>query len=193
MKIAVIGGAGVRVPLLINALGSAGLGVDEFALYDPDARRLALIADLAARRSGGARVTTHGVVAPAVDGARFVITSIRVGGIEARIHDEPGAGAIEPGGMVRRFADADDERRRRAEFKDVAAGPVDGLDGFGRRCRGRKERGHRLSGGRLRGEEKRRRGDDDAESAAEDDLTHRAPAPASDLAGNLAVPNARTE
>ena len=37
MKIAVIGGAGVRVPLLVNGLASAALGIDEFALYDPDA------------------------------------------------------------------------------------------------------------------------------------------------------------
>jgi 6-phospho-beta-glucosidase len=94
MKIAVIGGAGVRVPLLVNGLGSAGLGVDEFALYDPDGPRLALIGDLAARRSGGARVTTHPALAPAVDGARFVITSIRVGGLEARIHDETAALAL---------------------------------------------------------------------------------------------------
>lgn len=94
MKIAVIGGAGVRVPLLVNGLGGAGLGIDEFALYDPDAPRLTAIATLAARRSGGAKVTTHDRVAPAVEGARFVITSIRVGGIEARMHDEHAALAL---------------------------------------------------------------------------------------------------
>jgi 6-phospho-beta-glucosidase len=88
MKIAVIGGAGVRVPLLINGLANAGLGVDEFALFDLDVARLRSIAELARRRAGGARVTTHSDVAPAVEGARFVITSIRAGGIEARSHDE---------------------------------------------------------------------------------------------------------
>jgi 6-phospho-beta-glucosidase len=91
MKIAVIGGAGVRVPLLVNGLAGAGLGVDEFALYDPDQNRLAVIADLARRRSGSARVTTHGTSTPAIDGASFVITSIRVGGMEARIRDERAA------------------------------------------------------------------------------------------------------
>ena len=94
MKISVIGGAGVRVPLLVNGLAGARLGIDEFALYDVDASRLTIIAELAARRAPGARVTTHLEVAPAVDGARFVITSIRAGGIEARLHDEQAALAL---------------------------------------------------------------------------------------------------
>ncbi len=91
MKVAVIGGAGVRVPLLVNGLASAALGIDEFALYDPDQDRLAVIAGLARRRSGAARVTTHASAAPAIDGASFVITSIRAGGMEARIRDERAA------------------------------------------------------------------------------------------------------
>ncbi|HVG85050.1 MAG TPA: hypothetical protein VM820_11040 [Vicinamibacterales bacterium] len=94
MKIAVIGGAGVRVPLLINGLASAGLGIEEFALYDPDALRLGVIGPLAARRAGTAHVTTHTAADPALEGARFVITSIRVGGIEARVHDERAALAL---------------------------------------------------------------------------------------------------
>ncbi len=88
MKVAIIGGAGVRVPLLINGLAGAALGIDEFALHDVDAARLSVIAELARRRAGVARVSTHDTVAAAVDGARFVITSIRVGGIDARTHDE---------------------------------------------------------------------------------------------------------
>jgi 6-phospho-beta-glucosidase len=91
MKIAVIGGAGVRVPLLVNGLAGAELGIAEFALYDPDQDRLAVIADLARRRSGGARVTAHDASTAAIDGSSFVITSIRVGGMEARIHDERAA------------------------------------------------------------------------------------------------------
>ena len=91
MKIAVIGGAGVRVPLLVNGLASANLGIDEFALYDPDQDRLAVIADLARHRSGSARVTAHASSTAAIDGASFVITSIRVGGMEARIRDERAA------------------------------------------------------------------------------------------------------
>ena len=91
MKIAIIGGAGVRVPLLVNGLASAALGIDEFALYDPDQPRLKVIAELSARRAGAARVTTHASATPAIDGAAFVITSIRVGGIEARMRDEQAA------------------------------------------------------------------------------------------------------
>lgn len=91
MKIAIIGGAGVRIPLLVNGLANAGLGISELALYDPDQPRLEVIADLAARRSGTARVTRHRTAGPAIDNASFVITSIRVGGIESRIHDERAA------------------------------------------------------------------------------------------------------
>lgn len=94
MKLAVIGGAGVRVPLLVNGLARAELGIDEFALYDPDQHRLRIVADLAARRSGAARVTTHAIPTPAIDGAAFVITSIRAGGIEARTRDEQAALAL---------------------------------------------------------------------------------------------------
>jgi 6-phospho-beta-glucosidase len=91
MKICIIGGAGVRVPLLVNGLAHANLGIGEFALYDPDAARLKVVAGLAALRAGSARVSTHASSAPAIDGARFVITSIRVGGIEARMRDERAA------------------------------------------------------------------------------------------------------
>lgn len=94
MKVTVIGGAGVRVPLLIDGLAGAGLGIGEFALYDPDAARLAVIGGLAARRAGAARITTHASAAPAIDGASFVIISIRVGGVEARVHDEQAALAL---------------------------------------------------------------------------------------------------
>lgn len=97
MKVAVIGGAGVRVPLLVNGLSGAGIGIDEFALYDPDQARLKVIGSLAALRSGSARLTTHAAAAPAVDGASFVVTSIRVGGIEARTRDEQAALSL---GMV---------------------------------------------------------------------------------------------
>ncbi|MDH4065636.1 MAG: 6-phospho-beta-glucosidase [Acidobacteriota bacterium] len=88
MKLAIIGGAGVRVPLLVNGLAGAELGIEEFALYDTAQPRMAVIADLAARRAGGARVTRHASPASAIDGASFVVTSIRAGGIEARVHDE---------------------------------------------------------------------------------------------------------
>jgi 6-phospho-beta-glucosidase len=88
MKLAVIGGAGVRVPLLVNGLIRRGLPFSEVALFDPDTPRLEVIGSLAAARAGRARVTLHGSVTPCVAGADFVITSIRVGGLEARQQDE---------------------------------------------------------------------------------------------------------
>ena len=88
MKIALIGGGGVRTPLLARGLARADLGLDELALYDPDQARLTLMAQVARTLVGKVRVTTHATLAPAVDGARFVVTSIRPGGIAARAADE---------------------------------------------------------------------------------------------------------
>lgn len=88
MKISVIGGAGVRVPLLIGGLSRSDLGITDIALYDTDQQRLAVIAGLAAQMAAGARVTTHASPEPAIEGADFVITSIRAGGISQRARDE---------------------------------------------------------------------------------------------------------
>lgn len=88
MKIAVIGGAGVRTPLLVNGLTHSDLPIDEVALYDTDRSRLSIVGNVAARMSGGARLTLAGSVAECVRGAGFVFTSIRVGGIEQRVKDE---------------------------------------------------------------------------------------------------------
>jgi len=49
MKIAVIGGGGVRTPLLVRGLVGSDLPIREIALYDPDAPRLATISALARR------------------------------------------------------------------------------------------------------------------------------------------------
>jgi 6-phospho-beta-glucosidase len=88
VKISVIGGAGVRTPLLVKGLTHSDLPIDEVALYDTDRERLSIIGDLAARMSGAARVTLGGSVAECVRGSDFVFTSIRVGGIEQRVRDE---------------------------------------------------------------------------------------------------------
>lgn len=89
MKLAIVGGGGVRVPLLVNGLVSRGLRFDEIALFDVDTARLELMAELSRTRlAGGVRVTTHEDVATSVAGADFVVTSIRVGGLAAREHDE---------------------------------------------------------------------------------------------------------
>ena len=88
MKIAVVGGAGVRTPLLVSGLTHADLPIEEIALYDTDRDRLSIIGALAARMSGGARVTVASTVAECVRGSAFVFTSIRSGGIAQRVHDE---------------------------------------------------------------------------------------------------------
>lgn len=88
MKIAVIGGAGVRTPLLVRGLATSSLPLAEIALYDADQERLALIAPLVGRMAEGVRVRAYASSAECVEGARFVITSIRVGGMEARARYE---------------------------------------------------------------------------------------------------------
>jgi 6-phospho-beta-glucosidase len=88
VKVAIIGGAGVRVPLLTRGLAEAGLGIDEIALFDIDAPRLAVIADLSARVAGRVKVTPHERPDGCVAGAAFVIASIRVGGASQRARDE---------------------------------------------------------------------------------------------------------
>jgi 6-phospho-beta-glucosidase len=92
MKVAIIGGAGVRVPLLVRGLVDAALGIREIALFDIDGPRQQVIADLSRRAAGvapaGAIISVHDRPEPCVDGARFVITSIRVGGSGRRARDE---------------------------------------------------------------------------------------------------------
>lgn len=88
MRLTVIGGAGVRVPLLVRGLVQSDLGITEVRLFDTDAARLAMIASLAARAVDGVPVTSHAAPEPAIEGADFVITSIRVGGSTQRARDE---------------------------------------------------------------------------------------------------------
>jgi 6-phospho-beta-glucosidase len=88
LKIGIVGGAGVRTPLLVRGLAGSGLPIDEIALYDSDQERLASIAPLARRLAPGVRVPACASAAECVEGARFVVTSIRVGGIEGRARHE---------------------------------------------------------------------------------------------------------
>jgi 6-phospho-beta-glucosidase len=93
-KVACIGGGGVRTPLVIFGINESArqLGVDEIALYDPDLQRAQMMAALGravVERDGGSlRVRATAALEDAVDGAAFVLSSIRVGGIPARTSDE---------------------------------------------------------------------------------------------------------
>jgi 6-phospho-beta-glucosidase len=94
MKIGVVGGAGVRTPLLVNGLTHSDLPIDQIALYDDDQERLAIIGRVAEQMAArpelaeGRRVALCTSLADCVSGADFVFTSIRVGGMAQRIHDE---------------------------------------------------------------------------------------------------------
>lgn len=96
-KFALIGGGGVRTPLVIFGLNEAAndLGADELTLYDPDADRLRIMAELGraivARENGSLRVREARSIEDAVDGADFVMNSIRIGGIARRAADERAA------------------------------------------------------------------------------------------------------
>jgi 6-phospho-beta-glucosidase len=91
MKIAVIGGAGVRTPLLTAGLAGSDLPLERVSLYDTDQERLSLIAPLADRMTEGVAVEACDSVTESVEGADFVFTSFRVGGIEARARNEAAA------------------------------------------------------------------------------------------------------
>jgi 6-phospho-beta-glucosidase len=93
MKIAVIGGAGVRTPLLINGLTQSDLPIREIALFDIDQPRLSAIAGVARGFTRKAQLSLCETSADAIRGADFVFTSIRVGGIEQRARDEAAAQA----------------------------------------------------------------------------------------------------
>jgi len=94
MKVTLIGAAGVRTPLLVHGLAKAAedLRVSELAFWDTDVERLKIMGRVAlamAKRSGlRARLSIPASPESAVEGADFVITSIRAGGIDARVKDE---------------------------------------------------------------------------------------------------------
>lgn len=93
-QVAVIGGGGLRTPLLIHGMAQSqgAREAGELRLYDLDAQRAELMARLGREivRSLGAdlRITTHASVDAAVEGVEFVLSSVRVGGMAARARDE---------------------------------------------------------------------------------------------------------
>ena len=92
VKIAILGGGGVRTPLLVEALitRQEQLGLREVALMDIADERLELIGGITAPQEGqaGFAVTRATDARAALTGADFVITTFRVGGMEARVVDE---------------------------------------------------------------------------------------------------------
>jgi 6-phospho-beta-glucosidase len=94
MKLAIIGGGGVRAPLFVqSALKRAGrLGLTEICLMDTDAAQLQLIgalcAELARRDGQGVAITTTTSIDEAFTGVDHVVTTVRPGGAEGRVTDE---------------------------------------------------------------------------------------------------------
>lgn len=93
-KLTLIGGGGVRTPLVTFGVNDAAeaLGARELVLWDPDADRLAIMAALGraivAAEGGDLIVREARSIEDAVEGAAFVMNSIRVGGIAGRAADE---------------------------------------------------------------------------------------------------------
>lgn len=92
MKLTLLGGGGFRVPLVHQALAEGGSPVTEIVLHDPSASRLAAIRavldQIAADRPAAPAVRTATDLDDALDGARFVFSAIRVGGLAGRTVDE---------------------------------------------------------------------------------------------------------
>ena len=94
LKLALVGaGSSYTVELFAELTrGARRLDVDEVALFDPNAERLAFIAGVAKRMIDAAsstiRLAPSSDLEPAVAGAQFVIPQIRVGGLAARKRDE---------------------------------------------------------------------------------------------------------
>lgn len=90
MKLTIVGGGGFRVPLVHAALLADDL-IDEIALLDVDADRLAVIERVLAAQASGRRRprrTLHTDPAEALAGADFVFSALRTGGTAARVIDE---------------------------------------------------------------------------------------------------------
>jgi 6-phospho-beta-glucosidase len=94
VKLAILGGGGFRVPQVYRAvLGDTGTPrVTDVVLYDPSAERLAVMQTVLAQQAAGVpdapRVTSTADLPTALEGAQFVFSAIRVGGLAGRTHDE---------------------------------------------------------------------------------------------------------
>src|SRR5499427_4278352 len=90
MKIAVVGGGSTYTPELVSGL--TRLDVDEFVLEDVDPERREVVGGMArrmlARQGFAGRLEVTGNLDDAVGCADYVLIQIRVGGQEARLHDE---------------------------------------------------------------------------------------------------------
>ena len=87
IKIALIGGGGVRTPLLIHGLAESGVDISELALYDANPAAATTMANLG-QTLANFPVKPYENLEQAVTNSGTVLSSIRVGGIAARARDE---------------------------------------------------------------------------------------------------------
>ena len=116
-KITVIGGGSSYTPELIDGFiqNEENLQVGEIALYDIDEQRLNIVGGMAQRMVRYAEMDTKVTLnldrPKAIDGAKFVLSSMRVGKMQARILDEKiplkynviGQETTGPGGTFKAF------------------------------------------------------------------------------------------
>lgn len=97
MKIAVIGGAGVRTVIFINGLlrRYKKLNIDEVSLFDINKEKLDIIGKLCMyvveREKKDLRITLCDTREGAVAGTDYIVTTLRVGGDHSRVQDERAA------------------------------------------------------------------------------------------------------
>ena len=93
MKLAILGGGGVRMPAFVQAvLSTGGPAFDEISLFEPDSVRRDTTGRLAVERARAwgrpDAVTVTPDAEEAFSGADFVFSAIRVGGDRGRVIDE---------------------------------------------------------------------------------------------------------
>lgn len=94
MKIAVIGGAGVRTVIFINGLLKRykKLNIDQVVLYDIQEEKLQIIEKLCQhvvnRKQESLKVCAVSDPVEAITGADYIVTTLRVGGDHSRVIDE---------------------------------------------------------------------------------------------------------
>jgi len=94
MKLTIIGAAGVRTPLIVKECykKAESLGLTELALFDIDGNRLEQIEKVTLSILGCSQATMKRYITTdprqALEDANYVITTFRVGGMEARVVDE---------------------------------------------------------------------------------------------------------
>lgn len=97
MKIAVIGGAGVRTVIFINGLlrRYKKLNIDEVSLFDINKEKLDIIGKLCMyvveREKKDLRITLCDTCEGTVAGTDYIVTTLRVGGDHSRVQDERAA------------------------------------------------------------------------------------------------------